>query len=390
MLRRDLIRLLACAPACAPLAVPASPARRAAAPGTLVLLELSGGNDGLNTVVPFADPAYYRLRPELALARDDVIALDERLGLNPALAPLLDAWRERDLAIVLGVGYPRPNRSHFRSIEIWDTGSASDEYVQEGWLARTLAADARLRGAVADAVVMGRGNLAPVDGAGVRALVMRDPDRFLRDAGDVAPVAAPAGNPALAHVVRVQNDLRRAVGALERALAGAPAALDGFPATAIGAQLRQAARLIVAGAGVPVLKLSHGSFDTHKRQRAPHDRLLGQLSEALAAFRRALRGAGAWERVLVMTYSEFGRRPAGNGSGGTDHGTAAPHLLLGGRVRGGLHGAQPTLPAARDRDLDHTVDFRRLYATVARRWWGLAPADAAAALGPFAPLDLVT
>jgi len=141
------------------------------------------------------------------------------------------------------------------------------------------------------------------------------------------------------------------------------------PQTTLGRQLQTAAALLVSRTPVAVIKVSHGSFDTHSNQRANHDRLLRELAEALMAFRRAMHGAGLWQQVLLMTYSEFGRRAAENGSAGTDHGTAAPHFFFGGKVKGGLYGQQPTLADLVQGDLLHTVDYRSLYATVARRWW---------------------
>ncbi len=334
----------------------------------LVLLELNGGNDGLNTVVPYADPRYYELRPRLAIARDRVLPLSEQLGFNPALEALMPAWQARELAVVLGVGYPQPNRSHFRSIEIWDTASRADETLSEGWLARLFAANPPPAHFAAHGVALGS-NTGPLTGA--HALVLDDPQRFLQQAGRLPAAPHRAANPALAHLLGVRDETRRAAGVLREKIGGDTASGTTFPATRLGKQLELAARLIASRVPIAAIKLSHGSFDTHSNQRATHDRLLRELAEAVSAFREALLAHGQWERTLLLTYSEFGRRARENGSLGTDHGTAAPHFLLGGRVRGGFYGEQPMLAQLADGDLMHRIDFRSLYLTVARHWWGV-------------------
>ncbi|MBL8670425.1 MAG: DUF1501 domain-containing protein, partial [Alphaproteobacteria bacterium] len=301
----------------------------------LVLVELAGGNDGLNTVVPYADPAYGAARPRLALPRGQVLQLDERLGLHPALAPLMDAWKARDLAVALGLGYPRPNRSHFRSIEIWESAWAQDESVTEGWLSRIHGA----RGGAAPMALAIGGDAGPLEGPGLAAIVLQDPEQFLKQAERMAAAQAQAPNPALAHLLRTQAETISAARTLDRQIAAAPALAGRFPDGPFGKHLETAAKLIVAGAAPVAIKLTHGGFDTHRDQGETHRRLLGQLAEGLAAFRASLIRAGAWDRVLVMTYAEFGRRVRENGSAGTDHGTAAPHFVLGGRVKGGLVGS---------------------------------------------------
>jgi uncharacterized protein (DUF1501 family) len=345
----------------------------------LVLLELNGGNDGLNTVIPYADPLYYRLRPNLAIAREQVLPLTETLGLHPALAPLQAAWEARELAIALGVGYPQPDRSHFRSIEIWETASDANQTLRQGWLARLFQAERLPAGLAAHGIVLGTSE-GPLTGD-AHTLVLREPQRFLRKAGQLTRPTATARNPALAHLLAVRQETRGGADALGERLARAPTLTTAFPATRLGRDLETAARLIVTGVPVPVIKLAHGSFDTHAQQRAVHERLLGELAAALAAFRAALTAHGRWRDVLVLTYSEFGRRAAENGSLGTDHGTAAPHFLLGDRVRGGLYGRQPSLARLADGDLVHSLDFRSLYRTVAQGHWGVS----AAALGAVHP-----
>jgi uncharacterized protein (DUF1501 family) len=348
---------------------------------TLVLIELAGGNDGLNTVVPYADPGYQRLRPGLAIKRETVVQLDEKLGLHPSLAPLAETWKAGELAIVQGVGYENPNRSHFRSIDIWDTASGSNRFLTEGWVSRVIGASRRASERLADAVVLG-GGTGPVTGSALRAVSMPDPQRFLRQAQDMPAAEARPANPALAHVIKVQREIQDTAKELREVLARAPEVRGEFPNGPLAQQLRVAARLINAKAVVPVVKLALGGFDTHANQPAVHANLLRQLGEGLAAFRKTLADAGRWNDVLVMTYSEFGRRAAQNGSNGTDHGTAAPHFVLGAKVKGGLHGPAPNLADLANGDLKHAIDYRSLYATAAQTWWGFTRTSAFADHAP--------
>ncbi|MDP6785775.1 MAG: DUF1501 domain-containing protein [Rhodospirillales bacterium] len=338
---------------------------------TLVLVELFGGNDGLNTVVPYTDPEYHRLRPTLAIGRDRVLPLDERLGFHPSLAPLMGLWRGGELAVALGVGYPDPNLSHFRSIDIWDTASDAAETTRQGWVARLLEESRPTGSFDAAGVVLGRNSLGPLANREPIALSLDDPHRFVAEAGRMEETPGRAVNPALAHVTGVhQRSLLGARALSERNLGAVEAGAE-FPLSPFGRRLETVARLLASGLAVPVVKVSLSGFDTHAAQAGVHGRLLRQLADALAAFAAAMKAHGLWERVLVMTYAEFGRRVAENGSLGTDHGTAAPHFLLGGRVRGGLYGAQPPLDDLSDGNLAYRLHFRSLYATAAREWWGV-------------------
>ena len=363
-------------------ALAALPRPALAAPGwdgarTLLLVELAGGNDGLNTVVPYANPAYYALRPGIAIRRDDALQLDERLGLHPQLKPLMDSWQAKELAIVQGVGYARPNRSHFRSIDIWETASGAERVLSEGWIARLFADRPRPSGLVADGLVFGGGNGA-VQGPKLRAVNVPDPQRFVRQAQGMRPHAAAAHNAALAHILKVEREIGATAEGLRALLAKAPQIDAPFPAGGFGDQLRVAARLLAAGARLPVMKVSLGGFDTHAGQPQRHAQLMRQLGEGLAAFRAAAKATGQWPRVLAMTYSEFGRRAGQNGSNGTDHGTAAPHFVLGATVKGGLHGPAPDFANLEGGDLKHAFDYRQLYATVAESWWHLGATPALA------------
>lgn len=388
--------------AAAPLALAALPfagslrpqaARAVTPPRVLVLLELNGGNDALNTVVPYGDAAYFAARRGLAITRDRVLQLDDHLGLHPALAPLMGLWQARELSIALGVGYPRPNRSHFRSIEIWNTASEAEETLHDGWLHRVLMENAITRASapldfVPQGIVLG-GAEGPLAGTALSPVVMRDPRQLDIARRLLGGAAAPAngGNPALRHILATRESLQATAQEIARRLRDRPPPSSDFPKTAFGRQLALAARIIAAGVPASVIKLQHSGYDTHARQAGQHAALLAELAGGLAAFRKSLVAAGAWRRTLLMTYAEFGRRVAENASGGSDHGTAAAHFLLGGRLRGGFRGVQPSLDELEGGDLRASLDFRRLYAAVAGEWLGL-PASPDS-LGRHAPLELV-
>ena len=349
----------------------------------LILVELKGGNDGLNTVIPYTSPEYYALRPRLAIARDQVLQLDAQSGLHPALQPLMPLWERRELAVVQGVGYANPNLSHFRSIEIWDTAANSTEYLTEGWLARAFSNSPAPRSYAADGVVVGGAEMGPFSGGRTRAVAITNVEQFLNQSRLAAP-AAQARTSVLQHIANVESDI---VQAASRISAESVVRTD-FPATPFGNAARTAAQLVGAKAGIAAIKLSLNGFDTHSGQQATQARLLKDLADGLAALKTALVEAGRWDSTLILTYAEFGRRPRENQSGGTDHGTASAHFALGGRVKGGLYGDPPSLDRLDGNgNLAHAVDFRQLYATVLERWWGTDPA--AAIRGRYAPLDLV-
>lgn len=341
-------------------------------PKLLVLLELRGGNDGLNTVVPVEDGRYYDLRPRLALRGEGVVALGEGMALHPALAPLRTLWEAREMTVIRGVGYPRPNLSHFRSIEIWDTASDSGQYLHEGWLTRAVAAAPAFRTASADGVVIGATDLGPL-GGGARAIALADPARLARQAR-LAGIAEADTRGALAYLLRVERDIARA-GAELRPDAGFATE---FPRGPFGIAVQHAAE-VAATRRVPIVRVTLAGFDTHSNQANVHSALLGQVAAGLIALRTALAEADLWRDTLVLTYSEFGRRPRENASGGTDHGSASVMFAFGPRLAGGFVGEAPPLGRLDgDGNLLHTTDFRAVYATVLQRWWGL---DSERALG---------
>jgi uncharacterized protein (DUF1501 family) len=373
-----------------------APRRGDALPGSLdqrilVLVELQGGNDGLNTVIPVSQPAYRWLRPGLAIDPARALGLDADHALHPALEPLLEAWDAGECAIVESVGYPRPNRSHFRSIEIWEQATASDAYASEGWATRALRehpSPSLRAGADADGIVVGTGAIGPLAGAGVRVVNMRDPRQFLAQSERLRALGAPAEGPeALRHLLRTQNEAAAAAQAVQRKLSGRERFARRFSWDPLARGLAHASDMIADGVRAPVWKVTLAGFDTHADQAQRHERLLGQVAGALATFRAAMREMGRWNDTLVLTYSEFGRRAGENLSRGTDHGTAAPLFALGGAVEGGLRGTLPDLEALEDGDPRAQVDFRAVYAGAIAGLWE-QPSNFLAAQG-HAPVQLL-
>ncbi len=268
----------------------------------LLLIELKGGNDGLNTVIPYADPKYRELRPGIGVARDHTIQLDEKVGLHNKLEPLMESWKAGDLAIVQGVGYPYPNRSHFRSIEIWDTASASNQTLSEGWIAQAFKGAALPKGVGVDSIVVDT-NALPSTGPELRTIVMQDAENFLRqahalkDTGGMKDGSA-MENPALRHLLAVRQEINGAAKGLADKLRAAAAPKEAYPQEVLlGRQLDLATRIVTARVPVVAIKAALGGFDTHANQVQPHERLLGFLATNLATLRKNLIAANLWNDV---------------------------------------------------------------------------------------------
>jgi len=337
----------------------------------LLLVELKGGNDALNTLVPYEDSNYYRLRPKLGIKANQVLKLGNGLGMNPAMKALMPEWQAGDMAWVQGIGYPQPNRSHFRSIEIWETASKSNQYLDDGWVAQLFDKHNSKKSIELQGITVGS-DAGPLEGDTFNGLLMQDKASFLSLTKQFKAVQASTTNNALSYVLGVQNNIHNNAQIISEKLQKAPVTGVTFPKNKFAKQLETTAQIILSGMNVPVYKVELGSFDTHNNQAKRHARLLNQLSEGLAAFSTAMKKANLWDDVLIVTYSEFGRRAIENKSGGTDHGTAAAHFALGGRVNGGVHngliGKTPSLTDLDNNDLKYTTDFRSYYRTIASQW----------------------
>jgi uncharacterized protein (DUF1501 family) len=361
----------------------------------LVLVNLYGGNDGLNCVVPHGDAAYYQLRPGLAIAQSDVLAIDARVGLNPGMRSFKGLYDKGMVAIVQGVGYPNPDHSHFRSTEIWQT-AAPDRYEHTGWLGRyfdeaglpkeNLFNGVALSRVLPEALVSSRTDIPAIPGLGQYAM-MADGNQAARNAfwRQAHDRSLPFDSPYLAHVMEIEGDAQRSSEELPKLVAGYTTKAS-YPATGIGRSLALAAQIVGSNLGTKVIYVEHGSFDTHVNQKTTQDLLLTQFSNAIGAFYDDLAAHGNDRRVLTLTFSEFGRRIEENGSRGTDHGEASPLFVIGGAVKGGLYGTPPNLATTNMGNVRYTVDFRSVYATVLERWLGRSSAIVLNGTFPALPL----
>ena len=345
----------------------------------LVVLQLDGGNDGINTVVPFKDEGYARYRKAIRLPEKRLIQFNSEVGLHPAMAKAGKLLESGRLAIVPGVGYPNPNRSHFRSMAIWQSARLDErDHTGLGWVGRGLDEGPPARDGAAAAMLIGVDSPPPAirGRRSVSAALDRLDDYALIDRETrTEPIGSAAAGDDLGQFLR--RSLLDAYTTADRLEAVAAARGDApYPQSELARRLKLTARLIKAGLGTRVYYLEQGGYDTHGYQLPRHAPLLEELSASLRAFLDDLEASRLADRILVLVFSEFGRRVAENGSVGTDHGTAGPVFLAGPGVRPGLHGAYPSLTDLVDGDLKMTVDFRRVYATVLESWLGLASNEA--------------
>ncbi|SKA85081.1 Tat (twin-arginine translocation) pathway signal sequence [Thiothrix eikelboomii] len=331
----------------------------------VILIELKGGNDGLNTLIPYTHPNYYSARPTIAIERSSILTLSAHLGLNPALEALMPIWNEGELAWVQGIGYETGNRSHFEAIEIWDTAQAEARGLHDGWIAQSFP-EHSLAGIALDT------NLGPLYGQNVSALSISEPSNFASSGSRIHALKSDSTNPSLQHILNVQSQIEMLASTLADYLKDLPAAKESFGAGNFGQSLNSAYTLIASGLNVPAYKITLGSFDTHTDHRSRHKLLLQSLAQGLASMRNNLKRIGMWDEVIIMTYSEFGRRLKENANKGIDHGAASVQLVMGGKVKGGLYGEYPSLTDLDERgDLVYTTDFRDIYSVIRNNWWNL-------------------
>jgi uncharacterized protein (DUF1501 family) len=338
----------------------------------LVIVTLYGGNDGINTLIPYADNAYHDARPELAYAPGDVLHLDSQLGLNPGMKGLAQLWNQRQLAIVRGVGYSRPDHSHFRSMDIWQTAQPA-EPVATGWIGRWLDAtgDDPLRavniGPVLPTLAVGeRYTAAALSTAQVPPAQAERLDTIMGALG----IDDPGDTPAMA---AVRKAYRAARTTNARFAAVKPTKTPAKEHNSLGTQLSLVAAAVRARVPTRVYTVQLGGFDTHANERETQQRLLQTLDEAVSPFLQEMAGDRCGRNVVLMVYSEFGRRVVANASQGTDHGTAGPVFVAGLPVKGGFYGEEPSLTDLDHGDLKFTTDFRDVYYELLWRTVGTDP-----------------
>lgn len=335
----------------------------------LILIELKGGNDGLNTLVPYRDPLYQDFRLKLRLGESEVLPLTENLALHNSLAFLRKQFDQKKLAIFQSVGYQDPNLSHFRSIDIWETASPSDEFYSEGWISNALA-KGKFQESISRGVVLGDFNLGPLRGSTSNVLVIDDPAKMTKSGGLISAADNAVKNQSLNHILEVENQLNSA---LQKIAAKTKSQSTQAIKNKGGKFLRDVnvlLQILAVDSNVPFFKLSLAGFDTHINQKGKHANLLKQLDSGIEKLYAGLQQLGLWNNALILTYSEFGRRPRENANGGTDHGTANCQFALGGKVRGDLYGNGYDLKNLQDANLAASMDFKQIYQTVLSQWWG--------------------
>ena len=336
----------------------------------LILVELKGANDGINTLAPYETDNYKKYRPNLHLKKNEIINIGQSplvgsVGLMSSMSSLDEAIGD-DLAMIQGVGYPDQNRSHFKSIAIWETGGDGQNSRTAGWLTKTLenmypndeivAHGASLEGSLG---LFARGKGTYISMARLNQL-----------AGLNVSNSQASTNTLIDKIIKKKADVSKASQLVNEKLSRFPASKlpNRMPYGDFSAQLIDVLRVIGSETAIPVMHVQHGSFDTHDGQKWQHPRLLAELANGLSAFRKNLIKMDRWRDVLVVTYSEFGRRVAENGAEGTDHGTASVQFVMGGRVKAGLYGEYPSLDKLEDGDLVHTMDYRAVYDRVCSNW----------------------
>jgi len=326
----------------------------------LVFIQLNGGNDGLNTFVPYDNPLYYQLRSKIALSKDSVISKNNGMAFHPALKNFAEIQQKGDMSILQNVGYPEPNRSHFRSQEIWQTASASNQYLSEGWLGRYLDLQCKEHQPTAGINLDAIDNLA-LKGKEPNFITVKDPNRFKirTDKDDTVKLS---DNPQLDFVRKIAYSVTEGAEEIQQALTKSTAEMS-YPKTNLGKNLEWIARLIKGNLNSKVYYTSQNGYDTHDNQLAIHQRNLEELNDAVYSFYKDLKQANLLQNVTIVVFSEFGRRVKDNGNG-TDHGTAAPLFVIGGNNRGKVLGSNPDLSDLDEGDLKYQIDFRSVYASL--------------------------
>ncbi len=367
MNRRDFIRLSIVATTCllSPLDIFAKPNSKK----TLVLIELNGGNDSLNMVVPYDSENYYKLRKNIAISKSDLNIIDEHLGLNKNMEFVSSLYKNNKVAIVNGLGYENPNLSHFRSIEIVETASESNEYLKKGWLSSQLERFVLNEISPTSAIVLGKRKKGHLFSKNIDVVQIKNIENFIKKSNTLVMGKSSHNENSSLNFFHKQNVSIQKTNQTLNKFAKNINIVQKFENTDISNDFKEALKIIKSKMNIPVLKLSHKGYDTHAGQVEKHGGLLKDLDNAIASFVQELEQEGLFDDVLIMTYSEFGRRVKENGSLGTDHGTASSQFVIGGKVKGGLYGKFPNMDKLIKNNLKYTTEYKSLYNTVLHKWF---------------------
>lgn len=337
----------------------------------LVVLQLSGGNDGLNTVIPIRNDIYYKKRPKLGIAKDKALRLTDEVGLNPALPALKDLFDEGNLGIINSVGYPNPDRSHFRSMDIWHSASKSNEYVYTGWLGRYLDAQCAGCDKPTQALEIDDVLSMALKGEESKGIAMQDPRRLFNSSNDKFFKEISSTHKAEHAADYLYKTMAETISSADYIFKQSKLkpSTGNYPKSELGKRFQIISTLIQSDINTKVYYVSLGSFDTHIAQEGQQRRLFTEMNDALKSFVKDLKDCNRFQDVLITSFSEFGRRVAQNASGGTDHGTANNMFLIGGGLKNkGILNEMPDLSNLQDGDLKHSVDFKEVYATILKKW----------------------
>ncbi|MBD2701132.1 DUF1501 domain-containing protein [Spirosoma sp. BT702] len=343
----------------------------------VVIVQLSGGNDGLNTVVPYRNDIYYRERPTIAIRPEKVLKLNDDIGVHPSMGPIKALYDEGLVTVINNVGYPNPDRSHFRSMDIWQTASDSDKYVHTGWVGRYLDATCASKPQQPFRTIEVDETLSlAMKGDTLNGLALLDPKKLYNQTRSGLVTNLSKEQPANQHhsVSYLYKTLAETVSSAEYVFnkAKVAATSTSYPASELGNRLKTVSQLVQSGVNTSIYYVSISGFDTHINQPGQQERLLGQYAEAVGTFMNDLKLAGRQNDVLLMTFSEFGRRVKQNASNGTDHGTANNVFLIGGGLPSKrVLNEAPNLTKLDEGDLVYSVDFRQVYATILRDYLGV-------------------
>ena len=335
----------------------------------LIFIQLNGGNDGLNTYIPYEDPLYKALRPNIGFSKNEVINKSNGMGFHPVLKGLSTIQQNGDLSVIQNVGYPNPNRSHFRSQEIWQTASSSNEYINNGWIGRFLDLQCKDHEPTAGINIDTIDNLS-LKGEEPNFITVKNLNRFKIHDAEVESLE-PSGNPQLDFARKISYSLTEGSEEIQNALKHSKTEIS-YPKSELASKMEWIARLIKGNLNSKVYYTSLNGFDTHNNQLGIHKTKLKELDEAVSAFYNDLKYAKLMDQATIIIFSEFGRRVKDNGSG-TDHGTAAPMFIIGGRNKGKVFGNNPDLINLDNGDLIYKTDFRSVYATLLNKKMGFDP-----------------
>lgn len=336
----------------------------------VVFVELKGGNDGFNTLIPYKDPDYKRLRENIHIRERFALPLaNNDMAMHPHLKELHKVWNTGEMAWIQGVGYPSGVLSHFRSMDIIETGSHANQVLEQGWLSKIM--PIYKEGLHGICVSNDGGSLGPLKSSLINSVSMQSPRTFVNQSRIIKDITPVSSTPALAHLTNTQHQLFEVGNQLREKMTRSLRQKKTTKSKGIlGHSLESVAQMMIAGIDSPVYKVTQTGFDTHSGQVGRHNNVLFQLDHGLSRFVHSMKQNGLWNKVVIVSYSEFGRRISENKAGGTDHGTASAQFVMGGGVRGGIYGRAPDLNRVDSNgNVAHTTDYRQVYATLAQRVW---------------------